>query len=58
MFGVFGTISRLDGERERKGQSLGFCSGEYVVVLMIIIMTPKEKEEKKEKDQHTSQTVA
>lgn len=33
--------------RKREGQSLGFCSGEYVVVLMIIIMTPKEKERKK-----------
>lgn len=49
-------------QRERKCQSSGFYSEEYVVVLMIIIMTPKEKEKerkkKKEKDQHTSQTVA
>lgn len=50
MFGVFGTISRLDRERERKCQSLGFCSGEdVVVVLMIIIMTPKKQEKERKK---------
>lgn len=63
MFGVFGTISRLDRERERRCQSLGFYSGEYVVVLMIIIMNKRKKQEqeqniKEKKFQHTSQTVA
>lgn len=46
MFGVFGTISGLDGERERKCQSCRFYSGEYVVVLMIIIMTPQKRKTK------------
>lgn len=36
--------------RERKGQSLGFYSGEYVVVvLMIIIMTKRKKQEQEQK---------
>lgn len=44
MFGVFGTISGLD--RDRKCQSLGFCSGEYVVVLMIINHDPRKNKNK------------
>lgn len=46
MYGVFGTISRLDRERENV-RVFGFYSGEYVVVLMIIIMTPKKEKERK-----------
>lgn len=44
MFGVFGTISRLDREREKRSDCR-FYSGEYVVVLMIIIMTKRKKRE-------------
>lgn len=46
MFGVFGTISGLERERENV-RVWGFNSEEYVVVLMIIIMTPKRKKKKK-----------